>query len=35
MFKLHNNETPHLQIGNYQLVYDRHSYNTRQSAKIT
>ena len=33
MFKLHNNETPLLLIGNYQLVRDRHNYNTRHSAK--
>ena len=31
--KLHNNETPLLLIGNYQLVRDRHNYNTRHSAK--
>ena len=33
MFKLHNNETPLLLIANYQLVRDRHNYNTRYSAK--
>ena len=33
MFKLHNNEAPLLLIGNYQLVRDRHNYNTRHSAK--
>jgi len=33
MFKLHNNETPLLLIRNYQLVRDRHNYNTRHSAK--
>ena len=33
MFKLHNNETPLLLIGNYQLVRDGHNYNTRHSAK--
>jgi len=32
-FKLHNNETPLLLIGNYQLVRDRRNYNTRHSAK--
>ena len=33
MFKLHNKETPLLLIGNYQLVRDRHNYNTRHSPK--
>jgi len=33
MFKLHNNKTPFLLIGNYQLVRDRHNYNIRHSAK--
>jgi len=33
MFKLRNNETPLLLIGNYQLVRDRHNYITRHSAK--
>jgi len=33
MFKMHNNETPLLLIGNYQLVRDRHNYTTRHSAK--
>jgi len=32
MFKLHNNETPLLLIGNYHLVRDRHNHNTRHSA---
>jgi len=34
MFKLHNNETSLLLIGNYQPVRDRHNYNKRHSAKI-
>jgi len=32
-FKLHSNETPLLLIGNYQLVRDKHNYNTRHSTK--